>query len=82
MKTSIQYLMVLALLFSVQTIVAQENNTNSEVIESLEEQKDKIVEQERSYLKTEVEAINKRLENGEILLGANTQDFLFQLLVS
>lgn len=66
MKTSIQYLMLLALLFSVQTIVAQENNTNSEVIENLKEEKEKIVEQERSYLKTEVETINIRLEKEEI----------------
>ncbi len=67
MKTITQYLMMLALLISAQTIVAQENNTNnSVVIENLKEEKEKVIDQERSYLKIEVEAINKRLEDGEI----------------
>ena len=43
-----------------------QKSKNQFKIESLDELKKKIEEEEREYLKKEVEAINLRLENGEI----------------
>ncbi len=58
------YILFIALIFSVQLVAQEENNT--EKIRALKEQREKITTQERTYLKTEVEAINKRLNKGEI----------------
>jgi len=64
MRTTTHYILIIALLFGLQ-IFAQEKN-NSERIEDLKEQREKITTQERAYLKTEVEAINIRLAEGEL----------------
>lgn len=64
MRKITHYILFIALIFSVQLIAQEENN--SERIENLKEQREKITTQERTYLKTEVEAINIRLAEGEI----------------
>ena len=69
MKTITIYLASIILVCSVAIVNAQETtstNNNSEKIEILKELKEKIKTEEREFLKEEVEAINKRLENGEI----------------
>ena len=64
MRTTTHYILFIALLFGLQLSAQEENN--SERIEDLKEQREKITNQERSYLKIEVEAINIRLAEGEI----------------
>lgn len=66
MRTIIMYAVVLFTLFIVENAVAQESGKTK--IENLEAQKTKITQQEKLALKKEVEAISKRLENGEITL--------------
>jgi len=69
MKTITIYLASLILVFSMSITHAQDTaseNNNSEKIETLKELKEKIKTEEREFLKEEVEAINKRLEVGEI----------------
>ena len=56
---------ILALVLGIQFIGAQENY-NSNRIKILNEKKEKITTEERDFLKTEVENIMKRLQNGEI----------------
>lgn len=65
MRTITHYLALIVLLLNVQLISAQETN-NKEKIASLKEVIEDIKQEEREFLKTEVEAINKRLENNEI----------------
>lgn len=64
MRTTTHYILFIALLFGLQLSAQEENN--SERIRDLKEQREKITNQERSYLKIEVEAINIRLSEGEI----------------
>lgn len=69
MQTITRHLVLLALLLSVQLISAQDtiqkvnNEDKIKVFESLKEQ---IQKEERDFLKVEVEAINLRLEKGDI----------------
>ncbi|MFG6686563.1 hypothetical protein ACGK9U_08280 [Mariniflexile sp. HNIBRBA6329] len=69
MRTITKYLVLAVLGLSVQIINAQDsiqkpNNKNK--IETLLKVKEQIQNEEREFLKVEVEAINKRLENGQI----------------
>ena len=69
MKTITKYFMFLALLLSVQIIKAQDtiqDPLNKDKIESLQDVKGRIKAEERAFLKAEVEAINLKLERGEI----------------
>ena len=69
MKTITKYFMFLALLLSVQIIKAQDtiqDPLNKDKIESLQDVKERIKAEERAFLKAEVEAINLKLERGEI----------------
>ncbi|MEO8934335.1 MAG: hypothetical protein ABI295_08505 [Xanthomarina sp.] len=67
MQTIIKYVVLLALLFSVQLISAQDN-PNSENIKALEAQKERVIIQEKEWLKKEVEAVNVKLDHNEITL--------------
>lgn len=72
MQTITKYVALLVLVFSVQLISAQETTNNKE-IKNLEAQKEKVVIQEKEWLKIEVEAVNVKLDNNEISLNeANT----------
>ncbi|PCI11183.1 MAG: hypothetical protein COB73_02390 [Flavobacteriaceae bacterium] len=64
MRSITHYILVIVLFLGVQLSAQEENNT--ERIAGLKEQREKITTQERAYLKTEVEAINIRLAEGEI----------------
>ena len=69
MRTITTYLVSIILVFSISISHAQDStpeNDNAEKIEILKELKNKIKIEEREFLKEEVEAINKRLENGQI----------------
>jgi hypothetical protein len=69
MKTITIYLASIILVFCVTIANAQDTvstNHNSEKIETLKALKEKIKTEEREFLKKEVEAINKRLDKGEI----------------
>ncbi|WP_166963177.1 hypothetical protein [Yeosuana marina] len=69
MQTITKYLALVALTLNIHIINAQDtiqNTKNQEKIESLKELKEKIKTEERNFLKSEVEAISKRLEKGEI----------------
>lgn len=69
MQTITKYLVPLILFLSMQFIHAQDtiNNVNNKhKIEELKTQKQDIENQEKAFLKEEVEVINLRLENGEI----------------
>lgn len=69
MRTITTYLVSIILVFSIAISNAQDStpeNDNAEKIEILKELKNKIKIEEREFLKEEVEAINKRLENGQI----------------
>ncbi len=69
MQTITKHLVLLALIFSVQLIDAQDTIptvANKESIEKLERLRERIQENEKKYLKVEVEAINKKLDDGEI----------------
>ena len=69
MQTITKFLVMLLLAIGSTQLYAQEttdDRSNSEKIEILKKQKDRIQEEEREYLKAEVEAINERLERGEI----------------
>ncbi|PTM08730.1 MAG: hypothetical protein DA407_07350 [Bacteroidetes bacterium] len=72
MKTITRYLASVILVFSIAMANAQDarSENNAEKIETLKALKEKIKTEEREFLKEEVEAINMRLENGEI---TNTQ---------
>jgi len=64
MRTITIYLLALATFFVVQNTIAQEDY--KEKVTDLQQQKEKITEQEKEALKFEVEEINKRLSNGQI----------------
>ena len=69
MQTITKCLVLLALSLNVQLINAQDTIQNPEKqnkISSLLEMKDKITEEEKAFLKAEVEGINLKLERGEI----------------
>lgn len=69
MQTIIKLLVLLILSLSTMQISAQDNNNenyNSERIESLQKLKENIKTEERELLKDEVEAINRRLDRGDI----------------
>lgn len=69
MQTITKYLAIMALILSAQCISAQDtisNPKNKQKIETLLNEKEQIQKEERDFLKMEVEAINKRLEKGEI----------------
>lgn len=69
MQTITKCLVLLALGLNVQLINAQDTIQNPEKqnkISSLLEMKDKIKEEEKAFLKVEVEAINMKLDRGEI----------------
>ncbi|TYA57985.1 porin family protein [Formosa maritima] len=65
MQTITKYLALIVLTLAVQLITAQEN-TNEEKIEALQAQKEQVVNQEKEWLRTEVEAIDEQLFNDEI----------------
>ena len=69
MQTFTKFVALLVLSLSVQFITAQDtipNSNNQEKIHVLEGIKETIKEEERNYLKVEVEAINARLDKGEL----------------
>ena len=66
MQTITKYLIVFILSFSMQLMNAQEPVTKSESIEMLIKLKKTIEHEEREALKTKVQAINQRLDKGEI----------------
>jgi hypothetical protein len=69
MTTITKHVVLLILCFSLAQANAQDSiqkTNNHYKIESLKELKETIQKEEREYLKTEVEAINQRLEKGEI----------------
>lgn len=75
MQTITKYLALVILCLSVQLINAQDTISkinNKEKVTHLEAIKERIKTEEREFLKTEVEAINKRLDMGE-LSGAEAQ---------
>ncbi|MFD0989137.1 hypothetical protein ACFQ1R_03440 [Mariniflexile jejuense] len=69
MQTITKYLAVIALILSVQLINAQDTIqkvNNKDKIENLKKIKELIQNEERDFLKAEVEAINIRLDKGDI----------------
>lgn len=69
MQTITKYLVLIVLGLNVHLINAQDtirNVNNKAEIERLKSAKDGIVKEEKEFLKVEVEAINLRLNNGEI----------------
>lgn len=66
MNTITKYLLVFILSFGIQLMYAQEQTTKEESIEMLVKQKKTIEEEEREALKNKVEAINQRLDRGDI----------------
>jgi hypothetical protein len=73
MQTITKYLVVLILSLSITQVLAQETKpSNKQKIENLQNVKQTIKNEERELLKAEVEAINQRLDKGEISqAGAN-----------
>lgn len=65
-KKSIKCLLIILLSFCVHLINAQEISKKENEIKILESKKELVRTQEKDQLKAEVEAINLRLENGEI----------------
>ena len=69
MQTITKYLVLLVLSLNVQLINAQDTIqgvNNKDKISTLKSIKEDIKNQEREFLKIEVEAINLRLDNGDI----------------
>lgn len=69
MQTITKHLVLLALILSTQLIYAQDsiqNGNNQDKIRVFKNLKEQIQNEERNFLKTEVEAINLRLEKGDI----------------
>jgi hypothetical protein len=81
MQTITKYLALMVLSLSVQVINAQDTISSAVKkvkIESLETIKERIKTEERDFLKAEVEAINLRLEKGEIT-AAEAEDLKMQV---
>ena len=66
MQTITKYLVLIMLSLSIQLINAQVTTVSEDNIKQLEEKKKTIKNSEIEFLKEEVEAVNKRLEKGEI----------------
>ncbi|MBT8394491.1 MAG: hypothetical protein KJN66_06525 [Bacteroidia bacterium] len=66
MQTITKYLSIIILSLCIQFINAQETTAKEDQIQLLEEKKEIVRTQEKDKLKSEVESINIRLENGEI----------------
>ncbi len=67
MQNITKYIVLITIIISTQFINAQDKEPNNNIrIKSLEYQKGVIKTEERDFLKTEVEIILQRLENGEI----------------
>lgn len=66
MRTFTTYLLLLALIFSTNQLLAQDDETIKYKIAQLEKKKLDVAEMEREALKMEVEIILQRLEKGEI----------------
>ena len=66
MQTITKYLIIFILSFSMQFMYAQEQTNKEESIEMLVKLKKSIEQEEREALKTKVEAINQRLDRGDI----------------
>ncbi|MCB0445368.1 MAG: hypothetical protein KDC68_06920, partial [Gelidibacter sp.] len=69
MNTITKTIVLMSMCLVVSTIKAQDSiqkPNNSSKIETLQDLKEAIKNEERAYLKTEVEAINQRLDKGEI----------------
>ena len=66
MQTITKYLALIMLSLSIQFINAQETTIKVDQIKLLEEKKEIVRSEEKNQLKSEVEAINIRLEKGEI----------------
>lgn len=69
MQTITKYIVLIILSLSMQVIYAQDtiNNVNNKhKIEELKTERESIKNEEKEFLKAEVEAINFRLENGDI----------------
>jgi hypothetical protein len=72
MTTITKHVMLLILCFSLAQVNAQDSiqkTSNQYKIESLKELKKTIQNEERDYLKAEVEAINQRFDKGELTLA-------------
>lgn len=72
MQNFTKFLVVIALIFAVQQMAAQETD-NLDEIERLKAQREYVQNSEKDALKREVEAINERLDNDEISLEEATQ---------
>jgi hypothetical protein len=69
MQTITKYVICLALLLSMQLVKSQDTIQSTEIqnkIASFSQLKEQIKEEEKAFLKAEVEAINVKLEKGEI----------------
>ncbi len=67
MRNITKYIVLIAISISTQLINAQDKEPNNNIrIKSLQNSKEKIKNEERGFLKTEVEFIVQRLEKGEI----------------
>lgn len=72
MQNFTKFLVVIALVFAAQQMAAQETK-NEDEIARLKAQREYVQNSEKDALKKEVEAINERLDNGEIALEEATQ---------
>ncbi|PNQ73902.1 hypothetical protein C1T31_06140 [Hanstruepera neustonica] len=72
MQNFTKFLVVIALVFAVQKMAAQETD-NGDEIERLKAQREYVQNSEKDALKREVEAINERLDNDEISLEEATE---------
>ncbi len=66
MQTITKYIVLIILSLSMQVIYAQDTINNKHKIEELKTERESIKNQEKAFLKAEVEVINGRLENGDI----------------
>lgn len=66
MRTLFIFVLVTTMGLFVPNVIAQESETNRDKIERLQERKEAIVNSERDELRSEVEKIMERLDNGEI----------------
>ncbi len=66
MTTITKYLTLIMLSLSIQIMNAQVTTVNEDKIKLLEQKKSSIENEEKEFLKAEVEAVNQRLDKGEI----------------